>query len=165
MGFAIGLTRCRAVLPLMLLGVAGMAQAQQAATPRAIFEKYGALGTWADDCDSRASPDNMYDVYRALDDGRIQFDRMDGPTHRAEVGVVESAVEVGPQDVQFTRVVQYKGSEYRDVVTTRIDGNHRRTIEMTTNGKQRIAAGRYLDVKDNNGAQRGKPTTWDHRCE
>jgi hypothetical protein len=165
MNFAIGLTRCRAVLPLMLLlGVAGTAQAQQAATPRAVFEKYGALGTWATDCDGRATPDNPYAVYRALDDGRVQYDAMDGPTHRDEFGVVESAVEVGPQDFQFTRVVQSKGHEYRDVVTFRIEGNHRRVMEEVSNGKQLIVAGRWLDVKDN-GAQRGKSVPWFNRCE
>jgi hypothetical protein len=165
MSSAIGSSRCRAVLPLMLLlGVAGTAPAQQAATPRAVLEKYGALGTWATDCDGRASPDNAYTVYRALDDGRVQYDTMDGPTHRAEFGVVESAVEAGPQDFQLTRVVQNNGREYRDVMTIRIEGNHRRVMERVTNGKQQIAAGRYLDVKDN-GALRGKSAPWYNRCE
>jgi hypothetical protein len=165
MGFAIGLTRRHAVLPLMLLlGAAGTAPAQQAATSRAVFEKYGALGTWAADCDSRASPDNTYSVFRALDDGRVQYDAMDGPTHRAEFGVVESAVEAGLQDFQYTLVLQNKGIEYRDVMTLRIEGNHRRVMEWVTNGKQRIAAGRHLDLKDN-GALRSKPTAWFHRCE
>jgi hypothetical protein len=150
--------------PALLLAVAGTAPAQQAATPRAVFEKYGALGTWADDCDSRASPDNTYAVYRALDDGRVQYDAMDGPAHRAGVGVVESAVEAGPQDFQFTRVVQWNVHEYRDVLTYRMDGNHRRTMEVATNGKKIIAEGRYLDLKDN-GALRGKATPWYHRCE
>jgi hypothetical protein len=165
MGFAIRLTRRRAVLPLMLLlGAADTAPAQQAATPRAVFEKYEALGTWATDCDGRASPDNPYAVYRALDDGRVQYDAMDGPTHRAEFGVVETAVEAGPQDFQFTRVVQNKGQEYRDVVTFRIEGNHRRLMEQVSNGKQLIAAGRFLDVTDN-GARRGKSVPWFNRCE
>jgi hypothetical protein len=148
----------------LLLGVAGMAPAQQAASPRAVLEKYGALGTWATDCDSRASADNTYSVFRALDDGRVQYDAMDGPTHRAEFGVVESAVEAGPQDFQYTLVLQNKGIEYRDVMTLRIEGNHRRVMEWVSNGKQRIAAGRHLDLKDN-GALRSKPTTWFHRCE
>jgi hypothetical protein len=148
----------------LLLGAAGTAPAQQAASPRAVFEKYDALGTWSPDCDGRASPDNNYTVYRALDDGRVQYDSMDGPTHRAEFGVVESAVEAGPQDFQYTRVVQNKEREYRDVMTARIEGNHRRVMERVTNGTQQIAAGRYLDVKDN-GALRGKPTPWYHRCE
>jgi hypothetical protein len=148
----------------LLLGVAGTASAQQAATPRAVFEKYGALGTWAEDCDSRASAGNRYTVYRALDDGRVQYDDMDGPTHRLGVGVVESAVEAGPLDFQLTRVTQYNGREYREVMTYRIDGNHRRIMERITNGKKTIAEGRNLDVKDN-GALRGKPTTWFHRCE
>jgi hypothetical protein len=165
MGFAIRLTRCRAVLPLMLLlGVAGTAQTQQAANPRAVFEKYDALGTWTPDCDSRATPDNHYTVYRALDDGRVQYDDMDGPTHRAAFGVVESAVEGGPQDFQYTTVVQYKGNEYRYVTTTHIEGNHKRPMARVMNGEQQIAAGRYLDVKDN-GALRGKPAPWLHRCE
>jgi hypothetical protein len=158
-------SRWTLLLPLiLLLGSGGMAPAQQAASPRAVFEKYDLLGTWAEDCDSRATPDNKYNVYRALDDGRVQFDLMDGPTHRAEFGAVESAVEVGPQDVQITRVTQSKEREYRDVVTYRMDGNHRRTMEMATNGKRTIAAGRFLDVKDN-GALRDKPTPWNHRCE
>jgi hypothetical protein len=158
-------SRWTLLLPLMLLlGFGGMAPAQQAANPRAVFEKYGALGTWATACDSRASPDNPYTAYRALDDGRVQYDAMDGPTHRLEVGVVESAVEAGPQDFQYTRVRQTEGTEYRDVMTIRIEGNHRRVMEEVTNGKQQIAAGRYLDLKDN-GAWRGKPTLWFHRCE
>jgi hypothetical protein len=89
---------------------------------------------------------------------------MDGPTHQSEVGVIDSAVEVGPQDVQFTRVTQAKQREYRDVVTYHIDGNHRRTMEMASDGKKIIAEARWLDLKDN-GARRGKPTAWYHRCE
>jgi hypothetical protein len=148
----------------LLFGAGGTAPAQQAASPRAVFEKYGLLGTFATDCDSRATPENQYTVYRALDDGRVQYDSMDGPTHQSEVGVIDSAVEVGPQDVQFTRVTQAKQREYRDVVTYHIDGNHRRTMEMASDGKKIIAEARWLDLKDN-GARRGKPTAWYHRCE
>src|SRR5207237_9561114 len=121
---------CRAVIPLaLLLGggtVLAQEKSQEQTSPVAVFEKYGLLGTWAVDCDSRATPDNNYQVYRALDDGRVQYDAMDSPTRRTEVGVVESAVEVGPQDIQYTGVIQFKGREYSWLTTIRVDGNHRR---------------------------------------
>ena len=149
----------------LLLAAAGSPRAQEQDSPRAIMEKRGLLGTWAYDCGKRATPVNHYVVYRALDEQRVQRDTMHGPTRRERAGLVESAVELSPHEIQITEVLKTeKGEEVRDVATRRIEGNRQRAMEWTQNGEKHIAAGRYLKTKLN-GSWGGKPTDWLYRCD
>jgi hypothetical protein len=152
------------MLPALLLGAAGSARAQEQDNPRVIFEKHGLFGTWAEHCRRRASPSNIYYVYRPLDERRVQRDEMRDPTRGYAVGVVETATELGPHELEFTEVGRTeKNKELRTVRKLHLEGNRRRTMEMVTNGKKVIAEGRYLKAFGDGWG--GRPVDWVYRCD
>ncbi len=153
------------VLLALLIGASSMARAQAGGDVRAVLGKHGLLGIWSYNCGQRPTYTNRYSVYRPLDERRVQRDEMVSPTQRIGVGVVESAVDVGPHDVEITATRKSdKGVEYRDVLTLHFESNRRRTMEHSENGKKQIAAGRYLKTREN-GTLGGKPVDWVYKCE
>jgi hypothetical protein len=94
---------------------------------RQVLEKYGILGTWSVDCSNLASPRKAYSVYRLHDENQVQRDVITGTEQQA--GIVESAVEVGPNELMITWLW-----ETREVVRLHVDGNRLRHMEVTRNG-------------------------------
>jgi tetratricopeptide (TPR) repeat protein len=143
--------RCQALSPAPGTSEPGSA--------RQILENYGVLGVWSADCNKPASPSNVYIVYRALDEKRVQSDAMKDPKERAHVNVIESAEGLGPNEITLTQT-----SQNRDVYRLHIEGNRVRPLELMRNGTKYVADGRHL-ANISNPALIGKETPWVNKCK
>lgn len=95
---SIGLRAITTVVTLVLLSAT-----VQAASVKDVFEKYGLLGQWAQDC-SKAPDANSNWVYinRAMDDGNVQRDYMADPTTRSWYAIIDKATPNGPDEVEIS---------------------------------------------------------------
>jgi hypothetical protein len=139
---------------LVVVAAAAMADraSAQDASVKAVFEKYNLVGIFAQDCSKPAAADNFYFVHRALDDGHVQRDLMDGPTSRKFVFLFDKASGLGPGEIAL--------SGTRDGVPIslvwRTEANRHVEVETTLNGSKVIADGKFIS--------NGKPVPWLNRC-
>lgn len=139
------------LIAVATFAVCSGAQAQSG-TVKAVFEKYGLLGTFSADCSKPPAKDNVYYVNRLLDPDHVQRDLMDGPTNRAWFAVLDQARETGPNQIWLGGT--------RDGQPT--DGiwcvEARRVLqwEATLGGRQVIAGGRLLST--------GREMPWFSKC-
>jgi hypothetical protein len=118
------------------------------------LEKHGMLGTWSVECSKLTSPGKAYSVYRLLGEDRVQREVITDTGTLA--GVIESAVEVSPNELLITWLW-----DIREVVRLRVDGNRWRNLEVTRNGTKLVAGG----IGTANSDQPGKNAPWASQCQ
>jgi tetratricopeptide (TPR) repeat protein len=119
---------------------------------RQALEKFGMFGTWSADCDKGTAPGARYSLYRALEDLRVQRDVFNN--NQLQPGIVESAVETGPNELVVAWLWDWK-----EVVRLQVGQNRWRNLDLTQNGTKAIADGVYSE--NGNKLQ----TTWANRCQ
>jgi hypothetical protein len=143
-----GLCALGLVVPLLVGPTA--VQAQSASD---VFELYDLLGSFSINCGKPAAAGNPYSVYRALDDGNVQFDMMIGPNRRRSSYTIDLAVEVSQNDIEISMT---DGNQRFDVVYRVEDGRIRTMESVRESGDQIIADGRSVAS--------GAPTQWFRKC-
>lgn len=113
-----------------------------AASVKEIFENYGLLGTFAEDCTKAASTDNGYVIYRAIDAAHVQRDTMNSKTNRIYVYIADAASGTGPNEIKVGGTTT-DGKPYSYAV--RIDGQRHRIMTWTEGGVTSIVDGIWKD--------------------
>jgi hypothetical protein len=125
----------------------------QAVSVKSEFERYGLLGMFAVDCTQPPSSRNIYEVYRAIDDGHVQADQMSGPTTRDFALVFDQITDATPNQLAAGGIVDGR----RQSVVLRIEGSRVRTMEMAREPSERVIAdGRRVD--------NGEELPWHTKC-
>jgi hypothetical protein len=132
-------------------------QQAAAATAKEIFEKFGLIGAFSQNCEQPVRKNNLYFVHRLVDENHVQRDLMSGPTTREWVIIIDRAEERGPNQVFF--------AGHRDGVRGeglwRVEKNRILQLEGSLGGKKLLVGGKALATgvtmpwltKCNSGAQ------------
>jgi hypothetical protein len=124
-----------------------------AASPRAIFAKYGLFGTWAIDCALPPSPHNPFATYRPLGAEGVQRETSIRSGWLYEVRVAVSMVEAAADEL----VIVWRSGAGGETNRVRLQPDRMRVIDSTLpNGVKDSANGRR--VADNS------ENPWFKRC-
>jgi hypothetical protein len=130
------------------------AVAAHAGTVKEIFEKYQLIGTFAWNCAKPANAnDNWWYVNRLLDDKHVQRDLMHGPSTRSAVIMIDSAIELKPDEI---RVTGMRDGEIAVDNVWHIEKSRMQTWQGIGDTKGKVADGKYV--------QTGKAMPWLNRC-
>ena len=120
---------------------------------KAVFEKYGLLGTFAWDCSKPASEaSNWYYVNRAVDDGHVQRDFMIGPTTRKWASILDTATPLGPHEVFLAGTVDGRAT----TGVWRVEGTRMLQWKAEMDGKTVIEGGKLVST--------GRDMPWLNKC-
>jgi hypothetical protein len=136
------------------------AQAQDV-SPKAMFEKYHLLGTFARDCGSPPSSGNVYYVHRATGTGQVQRDGMYGSNERLWLITFDKVAELKPNELamsgQFTGKFFGKQLEQQHTdAIWQVQGNRARVFDSTLAGEKVVEHGRAV--------RGGQDVPWVTRC-
>jgi tetratricopeptide (TPR) repeat protein len=125
-----------------------------APTVKELFDRYGLLGIFAQDCSKPASEQNQYVVHRSNSDF-IQRDNMTGASVRSEAILIDSGTELRPNELSLG----WTDEHGRISAIMRIASGRWRLMESTRdNGEKLISGGRTMQ-----GA--GSESAWLKKCD
>ena len=105
------------------------ATAAQAASARAVFERYGLIGTFVIDC-RPLSPQNAYLYFRAIDGGRVGIELWVSPQLRQYAYVIDHAQALGRDEITTSMASE----QQRLNLVYRVEGRRLRTFESVREG-------------------------------
>jgi hypothetical protein len=139
---------------------------QESSSVQNIFQRYGLLGTFAEDCTKDPSEINQYIVHRLVDANHVERDQMKSRGVRSYAAFVDSADEVTSNDIGMnlliTESANAKMKDWRMRLVTRIDGSRIRLMESGAltgpyAGQKNIVAGKSANSETE--------THWLKRCQ
>jgi opacity protein-like surface antigen len=137
-----GFVKSRALAMVAAVAIILATAPASAASVKEVFENYGLLGTFSQDCSKAPSENNGYIVYRAVDAAHVQRDTMNGETSRIFAYIADTASGKGPNEIDVSGTTT-AGKPYSYRIRT--DGQRHRIMTWTEGGVTSIVDGIWKD--------------------